>query len=729
MKIFWCLLQILFVLLPASAGAEVRTLADFNSYLDQAASVLKTQADLEAQRFHLQANEAQKGWEVFGGVSGGYQKSPYAREGFGYFFDPMARIGLRYPLLGSAERQDRAINDAEAQVKIENIRHEWSKRLAALFMEENYAAYWSAEKMLALNDAYIHLRNAGIEQTLRQRHETGLLLMSEYFEFLSAFEQAERVRLELINNKEQALIRLAHLTNTSVAPFEAIKPRLNELTSSLTYDIKQLDLEILQTQIDNLRMNRETQNWQGIDSDFSVVAFGGPAIPHPSPESMQWGYGGAAGFNFRMPLEIVSYRKNEQSRLNSQIISFQSEYTRRDQELSLEFQSMLGRYQQLMQQIKFQQTRLDAARESVRERYLRLHALDGDVLEKYIQAINTYYRTAIEYVEAEAEQWKLHVRLRQFISTPNSTGAAAAARSETDLVGMLEPLKKADQFLEKRIAKETKPLKVTHANDQSTVSRSNPTSMRFSVYVWNYDDVVSQPGFLEKSQSMGINRILLSLNEKQIASVASNPSALNKFLQDARHRGVKIELLLGDPDWILPQERMRLVEIIKRLKPVNFEGLHLDIEPDQLAGELAGKNKLEEFIETIRQAASISPWPVAISIHPRYLAKEPSFDLCIPCQLKEIGVKEITVMYYSMNLSSIAMTMKSAMQQYPELKFSLAQSLEPELGVENSYAHKPQAFFRNAMQQLHNHLRVLNFNGLVIQSWKDWEIYTHENPL
>lgn len=319
--------------------------------------------------------------------------------------------------------------------------------------------------------------------------------------------------------------------------------------------------------------------------------------------------------------------------------------------------------------------------------------------------------------------------MRQFVSTPGSTGAAAAARSETDLVGMLEPLKKADQFLEKRIAKETKPLKVTHANDQSTVSRSNPTSMRFSVYVWNYDDVVSQPGFLEKSQSMGINRILLSLNEKQIASVASNPSALNKFLQDARHRGVKIELLLGDPDWILPQERMRLVEIIKRLKPVNFEGLHLDIEPDQLAGELAGKNKLEEFIETIRQAASISPWPVAISIHPRYLAKEPSFDLCIPCQLKEIGVKEITVMYYSMNLSSIAMTMKSAMQQYPELKFSLAQSLEPELGVENSYAHKPQAFFRNAMQQLHNHLRTLNFNGLVIQSWKDWEIYTHENPL
>ncbi len=727
MKIHWYLLQVLFIFLPVSAEAEVRTLADFYLHLDQAASVLKTQADLEAQQFHLRANEAQKGWEVFGGISGGYQKSPFAREPFGNFFDPMARIGLRYPLLGSAERQDRAISDAETQVRIENVRHEWSKRLAALFIEENYAAYWSAEKMLALNHAYTHLRNAGIEKILRQRHETGLLLMSDYFEFLSTFEQAERMRLEFINNKEQALMRLAHLTSTAVTPFEAIKPALNEIAGNLTYDIKQLDLEILQTQIDNLRKVRETQNWQGIDSDLSVVAFGGPAIPHPSPDSMQWGYGGAVGFNFRMPLEIVSYRKNEQSRLNSQIISFQAEYTRRDQELNLEFRSMLGRYQQLMQQIKFQQTRLDATRESVRERYLRLHALDGDVFEKYIQAINTYYRTAIEYVEAEAEQWKLHVRLRQFVTTPSSTGEIV--RSETDLVGMLEPLRKADQFFEKRSVKEMKPIKLANSNEQLIVSRSNSTSISFSVYVWNYDDIVSQSGFWEKSQSMKIDRILLSLNGQQIASIASHPAVLNKFLREAKHQGVKVELLLGDPGWILPRERVRLLEIIKRLESISFDGLHLDIEPDQLDGELAGENMLEEFIETIRQATRLSPWPVAISIHPRYLAKETSFDLCIPCQFQEIGVKEITVMYYSMSLNSIAMTMKSAMKQYPELMFSLAQSLEPELGVENSYAHKPQAFFRDTMQKLYTHLRASNFNGLVIQSLKDWETYIHENPL
>lgn len=727
MRIHRYLLRIILILFAVNAEAQVRTLAEFYPHLDQAASVLKTQADLEAQRFHLQANEAQKGWEVFGGVAGGYQKSPFAREPFGRFFDPTARIGLRYPLLGSAEKQERAISDAQAQVKIETIRHDWSKKLAALFMEENYAAYWSAQRMLALNDAYIYLRDAGnVEKILRKRNEAGLLLMSDYFEFLSTFEQAERARLEFINNKEQALARLTHLTNTLVAPFEAIKPGLNNVASRLSYDINQSDLEILQTQIDNLRKIRDTENWQGIDSDVSVVAFGGPAIPHPSPDAAQFGYGGAVGFNFRMPLEIVSYRKNEQSRLNSQLISFQAEYTRRDQELDLEFKSMLGRYQQLIQQIKFQQTRLDAAREAVRERYSRMHALDGDVIEKYIQAINTYYRTAIEYVEAETEQWKLHIRLRQFTSTLNHV--AEAVHPDSDLIRIIEPLQKAGQFFAKQVATNTKPLRLVSSNEYAE-NLLIPAQVSFSVYAWNYEDIQTQPDFWEKCGSLGIHRVLLSLNQRQIRSVATHPSPFKRFLQNAKRQGIKVELLLGDPGWILPKERIKLLEIIQVLKQIDFDGLHLDIEPEQLTGELTGKRKLEEFAETIHRAAAVSPWPVAISIHPRYLTDEASFGLCMLCQFKAADVKEITVMYYSLNLQKIITVMKSAMQQHPEIMFSLAQSLERELGPENSYAQKSPAFFRRAMQQLDNQLQALNFKGITIQSWKDWEIYLDENSL
>lgn len=713
----------LMILLSSSTLAESRTLADFFSHLDQAASILKTQADLEAQRSNLLAQEALKGLEVFGGVSGGFQKSPYAREPFGHFFDPMARIGLRYPLLGSAERQQRAIEDAAAQVRIETIRLDWSRRLAALFLEENYAAYWSAQKILTLTDNYLNLRNEGVENLLRKRQEAGLLFKSDYFEFLSAFERAQRTQVEFYNNSNQALMRLAHLTNTTVMPFTPIKPPLGKIADTLPNEVDQLDLRILQTQIDNLQNIRDTQNWQGIESDVSVTGFGGPAIPHPSPpDGMQWGYGGAVGFNFRMPLEIVSYRKNEQSRLNSQLISLRADYTRRGQELQHEFHALMSSFQQLTQQINFQRTRLEAAQELLRERYLRLQVLDGDVVEQYLQALNTYYRVAVENIEAESEHWKLHIRLRQFILLPSMPGEDSYP--ETDIASLSSPLHQAKKFL-------TNGGNVTLKQSDELIT---PVSTQFisgqlAVYVWNFDELITQTGLWNKKETHAINRFLVSLDARQISLVADNPQSVHNFLHDAHHRKKKIELLLGDPSWILPEYRHHLIQIIHKLKAVSFDGLHLDIEPDQLESELTGKARLEEFIETIRQVAAISPWPIGISIHPRYLTQDSSFGLCVLCELSQIGIKEITVMYYTMNIQAIVTALKSAMQQHRTLVFSLAQSLEKELGSENSYAHKPRHHFINAMQHFQDQLQSSNFGGLIIQSWLDWEHYLHENPL
>ncbi len=716
-------LSALLIMLNSGAFAEPRTLSEFYSHLDQAASILKAQADLEAQRSNLLAQEALKGLEVFGGVSGGFQKSPFAREPFGHFFDPLARIGLRYPLLGSAERQQRAIEDAATQVRIETIRLDWSRRLAALFLEENYAAYWSAQKILSLTDAYLHLRSEGVENLLRKRQEAGLLFKSDYFEFLSAFERAQRTQVEFFNNSNQALMRLAHLTNSTVPPFTPVKPSLGKIASTVSNEVDQLDLRILQTQIDNLQNIRDTQNWQGIESDVSVTGFGGPAIPHPSPpDGMQWGYGGAVGFNFRMPLEIVSYRKNEQSRLNSQLISLRADYTRRDQELQHDFHALLSSFQQLDQQINFQRTRLEAAQELMRERYLRLQVLDGDVIEQYLQALNAYYRIAVENIEAESEHWKLHIRLRQFILLPNIP--AEDNYPETDITSLTGPLHQARQFLI-RGDKTTAKQRTEHVTPVNIQSISGP----LAAYVWNSEQLMTQTGLWEEKETPSFNRFLVSLDAQQISQVAENPKRLQNFLHDARRHKKKIELLLGDPNWILPKYRDNLLQIIRKLAGVNFDGLHLDIEPDQLESELTGRARLEEFVETIRQVAAISPWTVGISIHPRYLTKESSFGLCILCELSEIEVKEIAVMYYSMNIQGIVTTLKSAMQQHPTLVFSLAQSLEKELGPENSYAQKPQRNFIHAMQQLQDQLQNANFGGLIIQSWLDWENYLHENPL
>ncbi len=719
----FCLLPLLLLMLIANAAAEeVRMLTAFYANLDEAAAVLKAKADLEAQQSQLHVQEAQKGWEVFGGVSAGYQKSPFAREPFGHFFDPLGRIGVRYPLLGSAERQQRAIDDAATQVKIEGIRLDWSKRLAKLFLEENYAAYWSAKKMLALTATYLQLRDDGVADILYKRHAAGLLFMSDYLEFLSAFDRAERLKIEFGNNRDQALIRLGYLTNGKISPFEPVKPELPEIEGSKPIDIEQLDLKILQARIENIQNTKEKENWRGIESDVNATAFGGPAIPHPSPESMQLGYGGSVGFNFRMPLEIMSLRKNEESRLNSQLISLRADYTHRDQELQHEFRALLSSYQQLAQQIKFQHTRLEAARELMRERNLRLQVIDGDVIEKYFQAVNTYYRIAIENIEAESEQWKLHIRLRQFITLLEAQGRNA--HPEINMNELTRPLQQAASFL----AGDNRQASPKHVN-QPIAANAQVSSRRLAAYVWNFDRLMTQPGLWEKKRIVEIDRFLVSLDEQQISMFAAKPARLKKFLTNAHRRGKKVELLLGDPDWILPAQRGKLLQLVKKLSGINFDGLHLDIEPDQLVADLSGKARLEALIETVRQVSAVSPWSVGISIHPRYLTQAASFGLCVPCELKAKGVNEITVMYYSTNPVNIVAALKPVMSQYPDLSFSLAQSLESGLGAENSYVHKPKTIFIQAMQQLQEQLRAPNFTGLVIQSWQDLESYLHENTL
>ncbi len=87
-----------------------------------------------------------------------------------------------------------------------------------------------------------------------------MLLLSDYLEFLSAFDQAQRTQIEFSNHKNQALMRLAHLTDSAVMPFEAVKPSLREITADIGSDIAQPDLGILQVQIDHIQNIRKTEN-------------------------------------------------------------------------------------------------------------------------------------------------------------------------------------------------------------------------------------------------------------------------------------------------------------------------------------------------------------------------------------------------------------------------------------------------------------------------------------
>lgn len=172
--------------------------------------------------------------------------------------------------------------------------------------------------------------------------------------------------------------------------------------------------------------------------------------------------------------------------------------------------------------------------------------------------------------------------LRQFISLPESQGKDN--NQGIHIASLIEPLQQVRQFLQ--IGERSVPVKqANHSLSGDTQLASN----QFAAYVWNSDQLIAQPGLWSKKQTSAVNRFLLSLNAQQISRIASNPDGLNKFLQDARQNGKKVELLLGDPDWILPEHRGDLLQIVSKLVKASFDGLHLDIEPDQLESGLTGK--------------------------------------------------------------------------------------------------------------------------------------------
>ena len=134
---------------------------------------------------------------------------------------------------------------------------------------------------------------------------------------------------------------------------------------------------------------------------------------------------------------------------------------------------------------------------------------------------------------------------------------------------------------------------------------------------------------------------MLSFTAPQIEALGGEPARgrLQAFVRTAERRGFGVRLLLGEPSWILPEHRGDLIALLKALSGLPFAGVNLDLEPNQLdeAG-LGTTYLLEELLKTLADAKLASPWPVALSIHPRYMAA-PLGDIDFATALETPGAR------------------------------------------------------------------------------------------
>ena len=93
------------------------------------------------------------------------------------------------------------------------------------------------------------------------------------------------------------------------------------------------------------------------------------------------------------------------------------------------------------------------------------------------------------------------------------------------------------------------------------------------VYLWESRPwIEGRAADWEALRRFGIVRLLVSLDAAQIKATATPTGAarLRGFLERAHGAGVSVDLLLGEPLWILPGHRQNLLRIIQQLRAVRL---------------------------------------------------------------------------------------------------------------------------------------------------------------
>jgi outer membrane protein TolC len=245
-----------------------------------------------------------------------------------------------------------------------------------------------------------------------------------------------------------------------------------------------------------------------------------------------------------------------------------------------------------------------------------------------------------------------------------------------------------------------------------------------AVYVWDsrelFGRLQNRERYWKFLQRLSIDRLLVSLDAAQIAELRQRPAPLTGFLQNARRRGVKVELLLGEPSWIEPKGREALVELIAGLWDFPFDGLHLDIEPDQIYKQPLSREQFDNWVRSMTAAAKASPWPTAISVHPRYFRDEPYKGWGLAERLREGGIEDVTLMIFNSKPENVANVAAPILAGAPQLRFRVAQSVEPQLDATESHAKKTRTDFEKSMGRLQHLLQPqANADGIVVQAWAD----------
>jgi outer membrane protein TolC len=612
-----------------------------------------------------------------------------------------SEVGLRVPVLGSRARILATNQQLSASLRRREAEVELARRDIIRRVRMAYADLWTAQQTARLSRAYLE-GEATMTRVLQLRTSAGLLLGSERQQLLASFEVARTQLTQAERDAQRALQDLGVLVaaDLPVAPAAGLVayPRVAPGCGAgpdLAYDVDS-DPEIvaLDADLGAVGPRAAGQRWRDIGSEVRL----GYQL---ATEGQGDRNGGAAvvGWSFEMPLDVGRQRHRIAAAAASETDYLALQRELRRTEIRNLHRDLEARRDTVRQSRQLAHLQLRAAEQATRERELRAARLAGDVFEQLLVSRRAQHVAARAQVDADRNELLWYADWARFDTR------ACVDSGSPDLI---EPAP-------------APPRAPVPAPQTATLESRQPGR---ALYLWT-----SQPWLtgsaqetgdaLSRLRASGIRRLMVSLDADQIAQQARDGSPLRRLAERAASAGIGTELLLGEPTWILPKHRARLLQIVRQLRDAPFHGLHLDLEPNMLDDSPAGTARLlPELVQTLRAVKAVSPWPVACSLHPRYLTAATD-GVALGDRLTELGVAP-TLMIYVANPQRVVEIARPIMARFPALRFGVALSVEHTLDREESLFSFPEPERASRIAAVEQGLAGDNFSGIALQPSLPW---------
>src|SRR5262249_26887253 len=127
------------------------------------------------------------------------------------------------------------------------------------------------------------------------------------------------------------------------------------------------------------------------------------------------------------------------------------------------------------------------------------------------------------------------------------------------------------------------------------------------MWVWGtakrLDDAHGTERLLETCRSARLNEVYLS-----VGNGALEHAGLRDLVVSLRDAGIRVEALMGEADWYLPNRRAAMLAVIDRVgafnraNPAAFAAIHLDVEPHQIPENRGVHAFLPDLAASLRAA-------------------------------------------------------------------------------------------------------------------------------